>query len=592
STYGIFFAGADGTLRYFAIFENEFDGTISLAEITSQIKQPNQYSDETVIETFETENGTLYHVDVEDSHRDRLYFLYNDGTRMHICEQSPISYISFSPDESKLIWNDYEWEHNASVCIYNFEKHSLTSKPMDELGENYTPSFMAWLDNRYFLFVVQFDHGTVARGGDIYVYDTETHDSRLLIDANYDSPRELMINSFAIDGQNITFSGYDYNYDTDLYADWEYTVTTDFVYDLIKKGSYVTLEIDDGKPTQKPPQVPNGETLIESFQFEKGYIYHTQNTKTQKHFLRVMFYDGTVTDIYEDDCIAYVDYNLSAERLIWNDYGSSAETTVCMYILGTNVLEEDILQELDEGHTVSSMKWYAYHDRYILFVTQPIQGTDIHDGDVYIHDMKYQATVKIIDARDNLRITSIDERAELITAVYYNEADGSYTEMTYQITYEKLSALLEDQYGILPLHAEDCREVVAPLDCPVDVVPTDKEPSIRFDSHAQEVFEFTFTKDVKGFAIVKIDTGVAYDITVDPLGEPTDYKAGDTLVYSMYINDISDSRGFVLIGEDGKLHYYALRGPDMAGFSSDYSVVEVTDHPLLTVDGKTPDFNP
>jgi len=191
-----------------------------------------------------------------------------------------------------------------------------------------------------------------------------------------------------------------------------------------------------------------------------------------------------------------------------------------------------------------------------------------------------------VDAQDNLVITRYDNGR-----IYAKdtEDDGTQTELFYMLSETEITEMIGIASKWRTLRADDC---IAMLDSPVNVAPTDKQPSIQFDGDVSEVFEFTFTKDVKGFAIIEIDTGVAYDVTIDPLGKPTNYKAGDTLVYSMYLNDISDSRGFVLIGEDGKLHYYALRGPDMAGFSSDYSVVEVTDHPLLTVDGKTPDFNP
>ncbi len=581
---GIGYMTADGDMKYYAIRYDGKDGGLYFEDITDRITPPDPTTGEIVIASYDYNGGTLYHAELINSYNDRLYLIKDDGTRVDIREQLLFSYLAFSDDQSKLIWNDYEWERNATVCVYDMASGALTVQPMDDLGMSYTPSYMAWLDNRYFLFVSQYDMGTITTGGDLYVYDTETHLYRLLFDAERVGPRELMIHSFVTDGQNVTLRADVYDYDTDLYVDWTRTVTADSIYEMIKYGHSVTLKIDDGELLQKPPQVPNGETLITSFQLDDGYLYHTEDSD-HNHVLRIMRYDGTVTEIDKRSYITNVCLNYQKDMLIWNDFAGEYNATVWVYDIDAGILTEQPMDDLGEDYTPSFMSWYD--SRYFLFISQLDHGSIVRGGDVYVYDTDTHEYRMIIDAQDRLMFTSLDE---YLYAVNYNEENDSYTEMFYMI-YADLRELFENDQPLI-VHAEDCREYVAPLDCPVEVVPTDKEPTVRFDGDASEVFEFTFKKDVKGFAIVKIDTGVAYDITVDPLGEPTDYKAGDTLVYSMYINDISDSRGFVLIGEDGKLHYYALRGPDMAGFSSDYSVIEVTDHPLLTVDGEIPDFNP
>ena len=517
-TYGIFFKDKNGALRYFAIYESELDGAISLVEITSQIRQGNSQDEpsfsipeQSTATEYPLANGTLYLVDQEDQEK-QLFINYDNGSTVILAEGTNFQYLSVSPDGKKIIWNDYEWEYNATAYLFDTETGRLHGSPMDDLGENYTPSFMGWLDSRYFLFVVQFDHGTIVRGGDIYIYDTQTDEYRLLIKAGSLDAHTLMIHAFEVQGDDVVFHAYDYDYDTDQYTSTQKTWSKNVLFACALEKSSLSWKID------LTPIAP---------------FYIEQVSKNEP----LDFYDQEEIDRYGSGEIVHT------LRLTFN-----RPVTQFSFI------------KLDSADVLT----------YLGPVSQDQTNLSFDAGDTYT------VATYIKDIHDNRGIAlSFEDGVLHYYAIRCDMIFGTFgvAEITDQITQKQ-------------------SDVPTPLDCPVEVVPTDKEPSITFDRHAQEVFEFTFTKDVKGFAIVKIDTGVAYDITVDPLNKPADYKAGDTLVYAMYINDIGDSRGFVLIGEDGKLHYYALRGPDMAGFSSDYKVIESTDHPLLTVDGKTPDFNP
>ncbi|MBQ3154323.1 MAG: hypothetical protein IJB88_03735, partial [Clostridia bacterium] len=578
STYGIFFREKSGTLRYFAIFENEFDGAISLVEITDRILLP-QFPGETVIATHAFRGGTLYHTKRSSDDKQALRILYEDGTSKEFkILFSNIANIKLNQAENKLIWNDFPGEY-CSFWIYDIAGDIVTQCTV---GVDYTPSYMDWFDDRYFLFVRQSTTSSAVRGGDVYVCDTTDRNNYLLFDAETEGANEVMISSFAFNGNNLTLVGYVYNHETTQYTDWSYTLTTDAVQDLIANHENVTLKVEKEIPPLPSPLY--GETLIEFYRFENGYIFLTYNEERDLKILRAMYDGGGVDYIHEDECFAYLGYNATTQQLIWSDYGKNSKSRVYLYDARIDKLYKNITGNTDVEYSVTFLKWFD--DQHFLYAREPVQGSSMGDGDMSLYDAQGFGYYPIVDAQNNLVITRYDNGR-----IYAKntEDDGTQTELFYMLSEAEITEMIGIESKWRTLRADDC---IAMLDSPVNVVPTDKQPSIKFDGDVAEVFEFTFTKDVKGFAIVKIDTGVAYDVTVDPLGEPTDYKAGDTLVYSMYINDIGDSRGFVLIGEDGKLHYYALRGPDMAGFSSDYSVVEVTDHPLLTVDGKTPDFNP
>jgi len=578
STYGIFFREKSGTLRYFAIFENEFDGAISLVEITDRILLP-QFPGETVIAAYAFRGGTLYHTKRSSDDKQALRILYEDGTSKEFkILFSNIANIKLNQAENKLIWNDFPGEY-CSFWIYDIAGDIVTQCTV---GVDYTPSYMDWFDDRYFLFVRQSTTGSDVRGGDVYVCDTTDRNNYLLFDAETEGANEVMISSFAFNGNNLTLVGYVYNHETTQYTDWSYTLTTDAVQDLIANHESVTLKVEKEIPPLPSPLY--GETLIEFYRFENGYIFLTYNEERDLKILRAMYDGGGIDYIHEDEYFAYLGYNAATQQLIWSDYGKNNKSRVYLYDARIDKLYKNITGNTDVEYSVTFLKWFD--DQHFLYAREPVQGSSMGDGDMSLYDAQDFVYYPIVDAQDNLVITRYDNGR-----IYAKdtEDDGTQTELFYMLSETEITEMIGIASKWRTLRADDC---IAMLDSPVNVAPTDKQPSIQFDGDVSEVFEFTFTKDVKGFAIIEIDTGVAYDVTIDPLGKPTNYKAGDTLVYSMYLNDISDSRGFVLIGEDGKLHYYALRGPDMAGFSSDYSVVEVTDHPLLTVDGKTPDFNP
>lgn len=578
---GIGYMTADGEMKYHAIRYDGKDGGLYFEDITDRITTPDPTTGETVIASYDYNGGTLYHAELINSYNDRLYLIKDDGTRVDIREQLLFSYLAFSEDQSKLIWNDYEWEWNATVCVYDMASETLTVQPMDDLGMSYTPSYMAWLDNRYFLFVSQYDMGTITSGGDLYVYDTETHLYRLLFDVERVGSRELMIHSFVTDGQNVTLRADIYDYDADLYMDWEYTVTADSVYEMIKYGHSVTLGIDDGEPTQKPPQVPNGETLIESFQLKDGYLYHTQDGD-HNHVLRIMRYDGTATEVDKRSYITNVRLNYQKDMLIWNDFAGEYNATVWVYDIENDVLTERPMDDLGEDYTPSFMDWYD--SRYFLFVSQLDHGSIVRGGDVYAYDTQDHTYCKLIDAQGRLMFTSTEESTAggiLFHAVNYNKNDDSYTKLSYLITRQEISALLRDKtFTVLSapennMFDEPVRVNYAYSDVQVDFY--DEEEINKYGmGEIIHTLIFSFDCPVNEFSFIKLDSAevLTYLGPVDPEQSNLTFEAGDTYIVATYIKDIHDNRGIAFRGKDGEMRYYAIRYNMSNG---GVGLVEITD---------------
>ena len=170
-----------------------------------------------------------------------LSIVYNtDQTEIEVIELNYIWTVRASPNGTKVILNDYEAEYTAHVYMYDVGKRETKELLMPNLPEYRTVEDMEWLDDRYFLFIVQYDTGLVVRGGDVYVYDTETNEYKAIIKSedywkfqtgNFDvySDDFVIFNSWLDDGTaNFTENKY-------------HILTFDEIYDLIENNKILDL---------------------------------------------------------------------------------------------------------------------------------------------------------------------------------------------------------------------------------------------------------------------------------------------------------------------------------------------------------------
>jgi len=171
--------------------EESVEKTVSKTIEQSKASSIETLSEQTASETPETDGGMGDVLDVFPLQEENRLYLSKSGNRYalnllmdnhieKIHEDSSISYINPSPNRKKIIFNNYEWEVTAKVYLYDVESKQKKELVMN-LPEFRTASYMGWLDDRYFLFIVQFDQGTVVRGGDLHFFDTETNQYRKII---------------------------------------------------------------------------------------------------------------------------------------------------------------------------------------------------------------------------------------------------------------------------------------------------------------------------------------------------------------------------------------------------------------------------
>lgn len=93
-----------------------------------------------------------------------------NGKSKVIADNFPSMPIS-SPDNKKAIFiNPLEWEELGSLYLYNFENGSLSEIIQPDENQN-IPKYADWIDADNIAVIIGFGMGTIAVGGNVYVYN-------------------------------------------------------------------------------------------------------------------------------------------------------------------------------------------------------------------------------------------------------------------------------------------------------------------------------------------------------------------------------------------------------------------------------------
>lgn len=178
----------------------------------------------------------------------RYYIATEDGLQEFHRESDFVDgnmdvYFDLYPDSRRVILNNHTWEKPSDVYLYEAATGEKRQLDMSGLPRNELVTAMRWLDGRYFLFVSQFDHGTIAIGGDVWVYDTET-DEYFRIIAREDGYMQISYIT-VYDGMVLFYVPY---YIDDAYSDTEmhyYTLSTKEIYQLIDTRNEITFRVGE-----------------------------------------------------------------------------------------------------------------------------------------------------------------------------------------------------------------------------------------------------------------------------------------------------------------------------------------------------------
>lgn len=193
----------------------------------------------------------VYAMEFRDENRDfsvRYYITTEDGLQEFHREGDYVDgnmdvYFDLYPDSIRVILNNHTWEEPSDVYLYEAATGEKRQLDMSGLPRNELVTTMRWLDGRYFLFVSQFDHGTIAIGGDVWVYDTET-DEYFRIIAREDGYMQIA-DMTVYDGMVLFHVPY---YIDDAYSDTEmhyYTLSAKEIYELIDTRNEITFRVGE-----------------------------------------------------------------------------------------------------------------------------------------------------------------------------------------------------------------------------------------------------------------------------------------------------------------------------------------------------------
>ena len=214
---------------------------ISVASVYTSLSMRYMLNDKYYYALYSLINST-------DDYRYTLNMIYkgDNGIENVIIHKDyqPIYNMAISHNGKTLVFTNFEMEGYAATFLYDIETGEKQELSLtDALPLNHAAFAYCWLDDRYLLMAEKLDRGTIAVGGDIYVYDTETEQCNALIVA---SQPELQFQQIdMLNDELILIKGALYEETYYFTEDVFFTVKTDRLYELIESGGSMTISPDD-----------------------------------------------------------------------------------------------------------------------------------------------------------------------------------------------------------------------------------------------------------------------------------------------------------------------------------------------------------
>ncbi len=156
-----------------------------------------------------------------------------------------ITYYAVSPDSKMLVLDDYLPEESYTCyAVIDLETHETKFNYMYGLPNGESAAYLEWLDGRYFLFVSHRNVGMNLRGGDVYVYDTETDKYQPLVLLGDQSLQVIDMKTYP--DAFVAFRTLKYDETKTHTQEDYYTLTADEIYELIKNNK--TVDFSDRAP--------------------------------------------------------------------------------------------------------------------------------------------------------------------------------------------------------------------------------------------------------------------------------------------------------------------------------------------------------
>lgn len=140
-----------------------------------------------------------------DGLKNEIIEIDHNGNSDVIANDFPTEPI-FSPNNKKAIFIDpLEWEVLGSLYLYNLEDGTLNKIIQPDSDKN-IPKYADWIDDQNIAVVIGLGLGTVAVGGDVYIYNIP-NDS---LKPKTDYTPKVQITKIIINNETLELSGIEY----------------------------------------------------------------------------------------------------------------------------------------------------------------------------------------------------------------------------------------------------------------------------------------------------------------------------------------------------------------------------------------------
>lgn len=139
-----------------------------------------------------------------DSDEQIIYYETTDGSRKEIETDFPSKPV-MSPDNTKAAYiAPLEWECLGS--LYIFDLLIRENKKVITPENNYIPKQVLWLNNELLAVIIGFGHGTIAIGGNVFLYDLTTNSKMNITEYN----DKIQVTNFQFEGKTLFLEGIEY----------------------------------------------------------------------------------------------------------------------------------------------------------------------------------------------------------------------------------------------------------------------------------------------------------------------------------------------------------------------------------------------
>ncbi|MFS1519446.1 DUF4652 domain-containing protein [Bacillus sp. SCS-151] len=155
----------------------------------------------------------MYQLEYDET-RNEILQIDPDGKKTVITDDSP-SIPIISPNGKKAVYiSPLEWERLGSLHLYDLENGTIANIIEPDIDQN-IPKYALWIDDDNIAVIIGFGDGTVAVGGNVFIYNITDHILKQITDYS----KEIQITNIKMINETLSLKGI--KYIDDIFAEFK-----------------------------------------------------------------------------------------------------------------------------------------------------------------------------------------------------------------------------------------------------------------------------------------------------------------------------------------------------------------------------------